>query len=252
MNGLFLHCGANYVNRSELGKVTLPAATETHVPVNHDYLVDVVQDALENRGLRVVDEAFGLGQEGHNMFGLLEVQGDTAKFDDHSLMVGLRNSHMKWFAASMAVGSRVFVCDNLAFSGEISVGRKHTANILSEDTGLRSVVELALDGFVDNAERQEVRFEAYKRRELKTYEAEHLMVESLRRGIMNAQRLPKLVEQWDNPDHEEFKVGESGWRFFNGVTESLKGLGLYELPRRTQKLEHLLDEVCEVEFDLAA
>jgi len=41
-------------------------------------------------------------------------------------VLGIRNSHDKTFPASLVDGALVFVCDNLSFSGEIRVTRKHT------------------------------------------------------------------------------------------------------------------------------
>ena len=46
--------------------------------------------------------------------------------DDYGLVIGLRNSHDKSFPASIALGSGVFVCDNLAFSAEVTIARRHT------------------------------------------------------------------------------------------------------------------------------
>ena len=40
--------------------------------------------------------------------------------------VGFRNSHDKSMVAGICAGARVFVCDNLAFSGDFSEKRKHT------------------------------------------------------------------------------------------------------------------------------
>ena len=54
---------------------------------------------------------------------------DGANAADHSLVVGLRNSHDHSFCLGVSLGSRVFVCDNLAFSGEVRVARKHTNRI---------------------------------------------------------------------------------------------------------------------------
>jgi hypothetical protein len=40
--------------------------------------------------------------------------------------VGIRNSHDKTFPAGLVAGTKVFCCDNLAFSGEVQISRKHT------------------------------------------------------------------------------------------------------------------------------
>ena len=54
------------------------------------------------------------------IFGLLEVCNGRPQ-GDHGLVVGVRNSHDQSFPASIALGSAVFVCDNLSFCGEITI-----------------------------------------------------------------------------------------------------------------------------------
>ena len=47
----------------------------------------------------------------------------------YQYVLGLRNSNNKRFAAGMVIGIAPFVCDNLAFSGEVKLARKHTVYI---------------------------------------------------------------------------------------------------------------------------
>jgi len=238
---LMLHCGASHVDRSELGKVNLPVATRSFVPVNHDYFVDLVQDRLEDRGLRVQSEAHGLTKDGANYFGMFEVVGRESR-GDYSTVIGLRNSHVKAFAAMIAVGSGVFVCDNLAFSGEVVVGHKHTRNVL-EYLPLR--IAAAMDQVIRLDDHQEIRYDRYKETEFGDKDAEFHIVELFRKGALNTRSLPKVVEQWDNPDHQEFE-NSNVWKLFNACTEAYKGTSLEWIQRMSGELHRHLDTVCEV------
>lgn len=245
---LLMHMGTKAVERNVLSQVELPVATATHQPISHDYFVNLVQDNLENCGLRVVEEAHGLQHDGQNYFGMMKLAQTDLVTRDYNLVVGLRNSHIKKFAAGLVAGADVMVCDNLSFSGEVKATRKHTVNILED---LPGEITFAIGKLIDLSKIQNARFESYKERELQVFEAEYLMVEMLRSGIMNAHRMPKLVEQWDTPDHDEFKrTGYSAWRMFNAATEALKGSNIIDVQRKTEKLHQLTDEV--VEFELAA
>jgi hypothetical protein len=53
-------------------------------------------------------------------------------YTGYTNMVGLRNSHDRKFPVGVSFGSRTFVCDNLAFSGDHAIKRKHTANVKRE------------------------------------------------------------------------------------------------------------------------
>ena len=44
-------------------------------------------------------------------------------------VIGMRNSNDMKFPAGLVLGIAPFVCDNLAFTGEVTVARKHTTNI---------------------------------------------------------------------------------------------------------------------------
>jgi len=244
---LVLHAGARPVERNALSGVVLPPQTKSYQPVNHDYFVDLVQDKLAERGLHVVGEAHGLSRDGGNYFGMFEIAGPAAR--DYATVVGMRNSHVKEFAASIAVGGGVFVCDNLAFTGEVVVGHKHTAHVMDF---LPERIAAAMDGVIKLDGFQGERYDAYKERGFDDREAEYTMVELFRQGVLNTRSLPKVLEQWDTPDHEEFR-NSNVWRFFNACTEAYKGLDPYSLQRTTQKLHQHLDVMCDVpQLELAA
>jgi hypothetical protein len=66
------------------------------------------------------------------MFGVLDLE---AGFEGCRFAIGLRNSHDKSFRLSCTVGVRVFVCENLAFSGDYTaVLAKHSKNFSLEDS----------------------------------------------------------------------------------------------------------------------
>lgn len=94
MLNLCLHCGAQQVDREQVGSVSTPARTRSWVPIPHHRLLDQVERTLAACGMRVVNQAHGLLGDGQRYFGLLEVvNGLAAK--DYGLVVGLRNSHDK-------------------------------------------------------------------------------------------------------------------------------------------------------------
>ena len=127
-SNLILHTGSKAVERSQLALVNTPARTATWVPIAHDRLLAGVIGSLEQNHLTVVSESHGLTADGARYFGLLQVvNGHNA--EDFGIVIGIRNSHDKKFPAGLVVGAAVFVCDNLSFSGEIKLARKHTAHV---------------------------------------------------------------------------------------------------------------------------
>lgn len=246
MLGLITHCGAAQVAREELGRVVLPAVTDTHMPIAHDYMADLIEDRLNDNGLKIVNSAFALGRGGADMFGIMEV--GSALGDDFATVVGFRNSHVKKLSAGLVIGRGVFVCDNLCFHGEIKFGRRHTIGIL-DDLGM--LISDAIGRIAGVNHLQAARVDAYKEKQITNKTADHLILNMLRSGVVNTQRVEKVVAEWDVPSHEEFKkTGRSIWRLEQAVTESLKGSNIIQMPERTTKMITLLDEAAE--FKIAA
>jgi len=129
MLNLMTAAGALKVDRSEIDRARLPQATRTYQPIGHGKYVDGVVAALGRSGLEVVSEVHALGREGARYFGMFELRSGQQNTEDYSLVMGLRNSHDQTFPAGLVVGAGVLVCDNLSFSGEIKIGRKHTTHI---------------------------------------------------------------------------------------------------------------------------
>src|SRR5277367_4400067 len=123
MNGLILHTGAASVSRPVIALTPTPNRTRSHVPIPHLALIEQVQATLTGAGLEVVDEAHGLTRDGNRYFGLFGLR-DAGNHPDFQLTVGHRNSHDKSFPAGLVLGARVFVCDNLSFSGQVKLARK--------------------------------------------------------------------------------------------------------------------------------
>ena len=232
---LMLHCGANAVDRADLANVALPEQTRTYCPVGHDTFLDLVEDKMTEVGFHFGTQAHGLTKEGDRYFGLIHLMNGSAS-DDHALVMGVRNSLDKKFPASLAFGSQVFVCDNLAFTGEITVARKHTTNIMRD---LPNLITAAVSNTAAMRDNQVARFECYKDVTLTDLKAHHLIIELVRRDALNTSRVKRVVDQWHEPNHDF--GGKTVWRLFNAVTEALKGSPLHQMPSRTIEMQAVCD-----------
>ncbi len=237
---LCLHTGAATVERDQLALAPMPPRTSTYVPIAHSRLLAGVQSTLEGNGLRVVTESHGLTHNGARYFGLLQVangQDDT----DFGLVIGIRNSHDKKFPAGLVVGASVFVCDNLSFSGEVRLARKHTVHV---ERDLPQLIGRAIGQLGTLRHTQDTRFAAYRSREIADGEAHDLVIRALDARVLPVTAVPDVLREWREPRHEAFRtIGKTGYRLFSAFTEALKG-NLDALPRRTQALHGLLDTAC--------
>ena len=234
MKGMILHTGAKDVSRHEVFQAETPLPTHSWFPIPHEQLLTRTEQFAKRSGLEVISESHGLTPDGNRYFGMLEVKGDSP---DYSLVIGLRNSHDKRFPAGLCVGATVFVCDNLSFSGEINLARRHTRFITRD---LPGIVAKAFGQLGDMRENQDNRIAAYKDANLNDSEVHDLIVRAIDHRVMPTSVLPRVLKEWREPQHEEF-AERTGWSLFNAFTEALKGRNIAELPGRTQRLHGLFD-----------
>lgn len=229
---LIVHCGGHHVDRDGLDSYPLPEATQTHCPVPHSRVIDMVEQSILSSGLPITDSSFALANKGNRMFGVMTLAGGT----DYATVIGIRNSHDKSFPVSFCLGSRVFVCDNLAFSAEVVVRTKHTRFVLDR---LPRLVNEGVSRLIDQRGNQEKRIEAYKESEVKGSPHLHdLVLRTYRAGAIPAKGIAEVLREYDEPKHPEFKE-PTLWSYFNCVTEVLKGYG--DLTGRTQRLHTVVD-----------
>lgn len=244
MNGLLLHTGGLSVSWDDVRQVRTPDATDSHVPIPHHELVGVAFDVLKDRGWNVVNEAHALSKNGQNYFGLMELDRPEIGFDGGMTrtLVGLRNSHIFQYSAAMALGGRVFVCDNLCFTGEVVLGRKHTKNILRD---IYPLMSLAVAKIQESREIERERFAAYQRTDIDRKLADHLLLTAVRANALPPSVLGKVIEDVDFPGrrHPEFEPYKGSlFGLYMASTEHTKG-SLPQAPKRCMKLHSILDPV---------
>jgi len=265
---LCLHSGGKLVNEATLDHVRTPASTSTWTPIPHIELFSQVRSALLASHLRVKLAEHALSHEGDRYFGLLTI-GNGKPDSDHALMVGVRNSHDQTYPAGFLCGSRVFVCDNLSFSGEVRLARKHTRFIRRDLPGL---VHKGVARLMDLRGLQTQRFAAYRNHPFTDSQTNDLLIAALDARIIGCTALPKVLDFWRaklssgnykvrkdaaiSDPCPEFWMDESGdfridrpeptaWRLFNCFTCHFKlDLDTRTIPERTTKLHGLLDGAC--------
>src|SRR5437867_1722078 len=123
---LVVHAGGNLCTVEDLRNLapSTPKPEGKWHPTAHIRVFDTVVATLRTAGYQVQKAQLAVARNGHRFFGALDLS--TPLVSGVSLAVGIRNSTDKSFPLGFAAGSRVFICDNLAFRSELMVKRKHT------------------------------------------------------------------------------------------------------------------------------
>lgn len=217
MSQLLLHRGGWEATKVDLAAVAVPQETDSYVPVPYGRFVEEVELHVPRFGLTITDARFALARDGLQMFGVLTCTSCVGH-TDYALAIGLRNSYDRSLSVGLVAGSRVFCCDNLAFSGEVGMNRKHTVHVFRD---LPDLIYKLLTGVTAMRSRIDEEIAAMKRHDLNTEAADHLMIEAVRKSVLPASNLPKVLAAWEHPAHEEF-VPRTAWSLFNALSEVQK------------------------------
>lgn len=233
---LMLHAGGKPVTYDELRAVPLPEATESHLPVAHHDIVELVRYTLGFFGHEITEEAHAITEDGARYFCLMSLRSPYSEYTD---TLGLRNSHDKTFPIGIAYGSKVFVCDNLAFVGDHVIRRKHTVKARRELPGLITDIVRPLQ---DQRIAQNQKLLAYQGTELRDETADHAILDLYRKDVIGVQAIGHVLKAYDEPPHDW--GGRTAWRLFNAATLTLAGK-VAERPDLTKRLHQVIDGVCE-------
>src|SRR5262249_8667083 len=136
-------------------------------------------------------------------------------------------------------GERVFVCDNLSFSSEVVIARKHTR---FGEQRFNEALSHAVLGLRQYEAVARERIDRLRHGELSEDAANSYLLQAAERGVVGWRLLPKVIQEYRHPRHEEFKA-RTAWSLFNSFTEVLKDRQRSQPARaaaETIKLQRLL------------
>lgn len=216
-NDLILHAGGWTANEADINAIEIPERTSTYTPIPHGRVVEHLRKLLPQHGMKLDSLKLGLANSGKRMFGVADVTNGTGQ-PDWGIAIGIRNSYDKSFALNLCAGSRVFVCDNLAFHGEVMMRRRHVGLL---DTELPSLVNDLIYGVAVFKGEVEVQVNRLKGAEVNDRFAHDIVCRALRAGVVPAQAVPSVLNEWHEPKHEAF-APRTAWSLFNAFTEVAK------------------------------
>ena len=124
MSTLLNSKGSTRVTQAELAQLPDPQPLgRYHRPVRHDYFVAQLISSLADRGYQVSQAQYAIGKQGSRLFGTLDLASTytLSGVGGVGLAVGFRHANDQSMGYRMVAGARVFVCDNMALSGETAL-----------------------------------------------------------------------------------------------------------------------------------
>jgi hypothetical protein len=219
--------GSVRVTREQLSQFGVPPGTATWKPIRHREFVDTLHAELARRGLGVRREQYAVQNQGTVLFGTLDL--DWQDTGEYAAAIGLRTANDKSMSLQLAVGLRIIVCDNLAFSGDlIALKRKHTKHL-----ELEQELAGALDRYQEGVTRLHGGVERLKTIAISVDQAKVMVYDIFRQKIVPV-RLFQPVTQTLAVSAQEY--GHNPWWVHNAFTTHTQTLAPAPAFRATLRL----------------
>ena len=229
MSHLMYNSGTDIkVERDYLASLQTPEPLGSrHAPYPfYSFVTDTV-NAIENAGFRIEEEDYAVTKDEQRLFGLLNISRPVVSsplWPKWNLLVGVRGAHDQSISRGLAIGSRVMVCSNLCFHGDLGNWKsKQTTNLAHR---IPDMVADAVSGLGNAGRRLTVDFDAFNAREITRDTGDKVLLDIYRAGGFSPSQMCRAIADWDNCSVEEHTAnGRNLWWLFNSATMALKPTG---------------------------
>lgn len=258
---MVLHCGGEQFDRDTVLSVPTPdyRGGDTYYPLPYGDLLGMVEDTVASRlGFTLRAEQFGLNRINRGPDGTIldapqlffALTYDDGQFEGNGFTIAGRTSHDKSMSAAVIGGTRVFICDNMALSGNsFRVQRKHTLNMHGD---LQQMIGEGVDAAAVAHQYLNQRWEQMREVELSLDDGFSLHGIALGHDAVKPQQVTRAMESWANEFAPDEKVkddlpqhGRTLYGFYQSLTEGAKrGAANKAMQRHVQ-----IDKFCQQALD---
>jgi len=222
--------GKNKATEAEVFQVPSVPFTKSFHPIHHRDILEAIKSGVAATGLEIVNREYVLANDGKKMFGVWDLSSGS---DELCWSIGIRNSMDKSMAVGITAGTRVFVCENLAFSGEFVAFRKHTSGL--DYSELDYMAYRAMKQMVSNLTRFQAWHEGLKGFSLTEQDAKLLLIEIMTNNVIPPSKFGRFNELYGKV------YDQTLWGFHEVVTDVLRDSNRLNLPKKNKTLNGLLD-----------
>ena len=233
---LSAHKNTEIVTRETLRALPAVIGTDSFKPVAHIELVETFEREFNRRDIQIVRDQFAISKNGMRLFGTFDLTLNGV--EGMAAALGFRTANNRTMSLQGIAGMRVFVCDNMAFSGEtIVLRRRHTS-------GLN-----LLDEIVDALDQYEIHYAKLKAEigDLRNYAMDNVAAKVLMHDIFAKQIMPvRFFPEVSNVYFTQYLTNEepkyaafrerTAWNLLNAFTEVAKEMPLTTRIGATQEI----------------
>jgi len=240
--GLMAHCNTTYVDEAEVRAVEAPEWTDTWHPVAHGMVLDAAAEAVSSIGLNVVKAEYSLSKTGGRMFGFWELDHRT---NGSNWSIGLRNSIDKSMVLGVSGGLKVFVCDNMALSGDYIEFHKHTAGLDQERVARMFVAAMAQ--LIDQLDAFTKWHGALKHMPLTPEEFARMTYEGMKAGAFAPRQFNGFHNAYDEEvllceKDQDAASGQTVYSWHGAVTRLMRGESMFSVAKKNTAANNVIKD----------
>ena len=189
-----------------------------HCPVRHSEALSMFRNRLNDNNLTISKEQGFLSTDTTRYFYLADL--GVQSIQDYTFTLGFLNYNNERKAFTPLFGERVFVCTNEMIRSENTTMRtRHTTNVGER---LLGYIDASIERFKKFRDERIIEIDKYKEVEFTPEKVNKIVYDMVKiDAIGSTSFLTNMVNEWENPRHEEFKP-RTAWSFQNAFTEILK------------------------------
>jgi hypothetical protein len=222
---LIIHAGGVRRTRVELATIPTPPGTDSWKPIPHSDLVSELVQGLNRQGVIIRREEYGThGRDDSRLFGVMDLAIPELDTTDFGMSLGLRGANDKSMSIQVIAAARVFVCDNMAFSGSggaFVLKKRHTSRL-----DLARVVPAAIDSYLEKAGAFRLDIDQMKNLDLTDGKAKELIYDAFaNHEVLPLRMFPRIGRLYFDDDVQRASFQDRNlWSLNNAFTEGVKEL----------------------------
>jgi hypothetical protein len=224
----------NEVSLSDIKDLPLPDQLgNRHRPIPHSQLIETTSQSFQMSGYNLNDWKYLLSNDNQRMISSFTItRSDLPMYEDWSFTGAIMTSTNSTLSARLLFGQTVGVCDNGCVWAEHILKHKHTENA---PTNLKYMILEKAQNLLTVVDKIHKETEAMKYKLMSDPQAHDYLVQSCIKGVLKWQHAPLVLEQWNNPEHEEFKP-RNQWSLFNAYTSIWRERNQFDLNSKSSNL----------------
>ncbi len=219
---LSAHRDSHKVTYDQLKAIALPPSTQYWRPVSHIELIDSLRAGLVNANAVITREEFAVSANGEKLFGTIDIESDIVP-GNVGAALGFRHANNRHMALHTVAGGRVFVCDNMMLSGDITIlKQKHNWKYT-----LGNLIQQGLDAWQRKRVTMAIDIDRMQNTAISDITAQAMLSKALYEGVTTLQTFKLAYELYfvravRQPEAYPDCAPRSAWGLHNAYTRALK------------------------------